>query len=167
MARPKCARLVDGLPGTTYFKPRGIPLVDLEEVVLSVDEFEALRLADFDGLYHENAAARMFISRATFGRILESAHKKVADSLINGKAIKVEGGVIKMAQKRVFQCSACEHTWEIPFGTGRPEACPQCSSNNLHRADSDRGHGRGGGGGRGAGCRHRHGQAATSTKETT
>ena len=164
MARPKCARFVSAVPGTTFFKPRGIPLVELEEINLSVDEFEALRLADLDGLYQEDAAARMNISRATFGRIVESAHRKVADALTNGKAIKIEGGVVKMAQKRMFQCSDCEHSWEVPFGTGRPAACPACGGNNLHRSDAHRGQG---GAGRGTGCRRRRGSATASVKETT
>ena len=163
MARPKCARLVKDFPNTTFFKPRGIPLVELEEVTLPFDEYEALRLADLEGLYQEDAAVRMNISRATFGRILESAHRKVADALINGKAIKIEGGVVKMAQKRMFQCSDCEHSWEVPFGTGRPVACPQCKGNNLHRTDAARGHG---GSGRGMRCRRRQGSTAVSAKET-
>lgn len=167
MARPKCTRAIDDFPGTTYFKPRGIPLVELEEVVLAVDEFEAIRLADFEGLYHEAAAARMSISRATFGRILESAHRKVAEALLHGKAIKIEGGVVSMTQKRMFQCSSCEHTWEVPFGTGRPSACPQCEGKSLHRIDSNRGQGARGTGGRGMGCRRRRGNPATAAKETT
>jgi uncharacterized protein len=162
MARPKCTRFVKDFPGTTYFKPRGIPLTELEEVALAFDEYEALRLADLEGLYHDAAAVRMNISRATFGRIIESARRKVADALINGKAIKMEGGVVKMAPKRTFQCSACEHSWEVPFGTGRPAACPKCSSNNLHRFDANRGQG---GGGRGMDCRRRRGNSAVSAKE--
>jgi predicted DNA-binding protein (UPF0251 family) len=163
MARPKCARFVNDFPLTTFFKPRGIPLMELEKVTLAFDEYEALRLADLDGLYQEDAAIRMKISRATFGRILVSAHRKVAEALINGKAIKIEGGVVKMAQKRMFQCSDCEHSWEVPFGTGRPPACPQCESNNIHRAEADRGHERGG---RGMGCRRRRGCMSISGKET-
>ena len=164
MARPKCARCVKNMPNTTFFKPRGIPLMELEEVALAFDEFEALRLADLEGLYHDAAAVRMNISRATFGRIIESARRKVADALINGKAIKIEGGVVTMAQKRTFQCSACEHSWEVPFGAGRPATCPKCSSSNLHRSDANRGQG---GGGRGRGCRRRRGNSAVSAKETT
>lgn len=163
MARPKCARCVKNMPNTTFFKPRGIPLVELEEVTLAFDEYEALRLADLEGLYQEDAAVRMNISRATFGRIVEAAHRKVADALINGKAIKIEGGVVKMAQKRMFQCSDCEHSWEVPFGTGRPAACPQCGSNNLRRSDAARGQGRGGSG---MGCRRRRGNTAVAEKET-
>ena len=125
--------------------------------------YETLRLADFEGLYQEDAALRMNISLPTFGRIVESAHKKVADALINGKTIKIEGGVVTTAQKRTFGCSHCEHSWEVPFGTGRPAACPKCGSNNLHRAKSERGLGRSGSG---MGCRRRRGNATASAKET-
>lgn len=162
MARPKCTRLVSDFPNTTFFKPRGIPLVELEEVTLAVDEHEALRLADLEGLYQEDAALKMNISRPTFGRIIESAHKKVADALINGKAIRIEGGAVTIAQKRAFECSDCERSWKVPFGAGRPAACPKCGSNNLRQAESERGLGRGG---RGMGCRKRRGDAIASAKE--
>jgi predicted DNA-binding protein (UPF0251 family) len=88
--RPKKCRHVRCQTNAYYFKPRGIPLVDLEEVVLNADELEAIRLADYEGLYHEAAATEMGISRATFGRILEEGRKKVADALINGKALRIE-----------------------------------------------------------------------------
>jgi len=145
MARPKCPRHVYGGPRHDFFKPRGIPVSVLEEIVLTVDELESIRLADFEGLYQEAAAERMKVSRQTFGRIVESAHKKVADALTNGKALKIEGGVVTMAEKRKFKCSGCDHTWELPFGTGRPGECPSCGSPNIHRAEEDRGphrHGR-------------------------
>lgn len=142
MPRPKCPRLIGDLPDFTFYKPQGVPLVQLETVGLTFDEFEAIRLADSEGLYQEAAAEKMNISRATFGRILESGRKKIADALISGKAIKIEGGVVKMINQRVFSCSACNHTWEEPFGTGRPEACPNCGGNSFGRLNS--GHGRGG-----------------------
>jgi predicted DNA-binding protein (UPF0251 family) len=90
MSRPKKCRCINCTPSTSYFKPRGIPLNNLEEVSLSIDELEALCLADYEGLYHEDAALQMTISRPTFGRILDGARHKVADALINGKAIKIE-----------------------------------------------------------------------------
>jgi predicted DNA-binding protein (UPF0251 family) len=82
-------------PDTNYFKPRGIPLDMLEEVNLALDELEAVRLADLEGLYQEDAAKKMNISRQTFGNIIERAHKKIADALLNAKALKIEGGVVK------------------------------------------------------------------------
>jgi uncharacterized protein len=90
MSRPKKCRFINCSPNASYFKPKGIPLINLEEVLLSLDEFEAIRLADHKGLYHEKAAEEMNISRATFGRILDIARGKVADAIINGKALKIE-----------------------------------------------------------------------------
>lgn len=139
MARPKYPRNVCCSPEKIYFKPRGVPVSMLEEVILTVDELESLRLADFEGLYQEKAAEQMHVSRQTFGRIIESAHRKTADALINGKAIRIEGGVIKMAGTRKFKCYECSHEWELPFGTGRQDACPACGGNNIHRNEQDRG----------------------------
>jgi uncharacterized protein len=90
MSRPKKCRCVDFNPRTLYFKPRAIPLTELEEVCLSLDEMEALRLADLEGQYHEEAARKMNISRATFGRIVKEARRKVAGALVGGKALKIE-----------------------------------------------------------------------------
>jgi predicted DNA-binding protein (UPF0251 family) len=77
-------------PNALYFKPRGIPLFRLEEVSLALDEVEALRLADAEGLYHEEAAEKMGVSRATFGRIIAQARRKVAEAILTGKALKIE-----------------------------------------------------------------------------
>ncbi len=94
MSRPCCQRHVGCAPDAIYFKPAGVPLRLLEEVVLALDELEALRLADLNGQYQEQAAEQMKISRATFARIVEVARKKVADALINGKALRIEGGPV-------------------------------------------------------------------------
>ena len=134
MSRPFKCRHIGCEPGTNYFKPRGIPLVDLQEVVLTVDEFEALRLADLKGLYQEDAAKKMKISRQTFGNIINAAHGKIADAIINGKAIKIEGGVYTRMGMRTFICDDCAHEWELGYGSGRPRECPQCKNNNIHRA---------------------------------
>ncbi len=153
MARPRNCRRVGLMPGSDYFKPRGIPLSMLEEVILTVDEFEAIRLADLDGLYQEQAAEKMRVSRPTFGRIIEAAHKKMAEALVKGKALKIEGGEFEMAAMRKFRCSECPHSWELPYGTGRPEGCPSCKSGNIHRAEEDRGYARRAGRGQGRCCR--------------
>ena len=92
MARPLRCRHVEQLPLSDYFKPRGVPLSQLEEVVLSVDELEALRLADLQGNYQEQAAEKMNISRQTFGRIITGARRKTAEALVEGKALRIEGG---------------------------------------------------------------------------
>jgi predicted DNA-binding protein (UPF0251 family) len=114
----------------------------LEEVVLTVDECEAIRLADLEGLYQDRAAEKMDVSRQTFGRIIESAHKKVAEALVKGKALKIEGGDIEVALMRKFDCYECRHSWELPYGTGRPENCPSCKSGNIHRTKEERGYGK-------------------------
>jgi rubrerythrin len=104
------------------------------------------------GLYQEDAATRMNVSRQTFGRIVESARRKVADALVNGKALKIEGGAIAMTTAmRTFRCSECGHVWEIAHGTGRPEGCPSCKSTNIHRDAQERGFGPRCRGGRGRG----------------
>jgi predicted DNA-binding protein (UPF0251 family) len=134
MVRPRKDRLVAYNPDISYFKPRGIPMVELAEVRLTIDELEALRLADLMGLSQEDAGARMGVSRATFGRIIQSARSAVADALINGKAIKIEGGNYQMvSDKRIFICKGCSHRWEEPLGTGRPAECPSCHENDFSR----------------------------------
>ncbi len=90
MPRPRKCRVIQCKPDAIYFKPRGIPLVDIEEISISIDEFESIRLADFEGLYHEDAALKMQISRQTFGRILNEARRKVAECLLKSKALKIE-----------------------------------------------------------------------------
>ena len=95
MPRPCRCRRIRCRPDTDYFKPRGIPLDALEEVNLTLDELEAIRLADLTELYQEDAAKKMNISRQTFGNIINSAHKKIADALLNAKALKIEGGNIE------------------------------------------------------------------------
>ena len=97
MPRPRQCRRVAQLPQATYYKPRGVPMRLLQQVALTVDELEAIRLADLEGLYQEQAAQQMNVSRQTFGRILEAAHKKVADALVTGKDLSIEGGPIEVA----------------------------------------------------------------------
>ena len=92
MARPKICRTVCCEPSVNYFKPRGIPVIELDRVSLAVDELEAIRLKDFESMEQERAAEKMNVSQPTFHRILQSAHSKVADALVNGKAIRIEGG---------------------------------------------------------------------------
>lgn len=97
MPRPRQCRRVGQLPQANYYKPRGVPLTMLQHIELTVDELEAVRLADLEGLYQEEAAARMNVSRQTFGRIVEAAHKKIADALVNGKALSIQGGPVEVA----------------------------------------------------------------------
>jgi len=143
---PKCRR-VAFMPQVTYFKPAGIKLAALEEVRMSVGEAEALRLKDLEGLEQEQAAVKMNISRPTFQRVLASARQKVTDALLNGKALKIEGGNFEMAL-RYFKC-AINHRWCVPSDTaaeGLPPSCPTCHTKDiLEIMPTGYGYGRGSG----------------------
>ncbi len=101
MPRPPKCRRVAFLPEATYFKPAGIPLRLLDEIRLSVEEAEAIRLKDLDGLEQEQGAEKMNISRPTFQRVLASARQKIAEALLNGKAIKIEGGNFEVVPLKI------------------------------------------------------------------
>ena len=113
MSRPKFCRKIGCMPGVSYYKPKGIPSSFLEEVILTLDEFEAIRLADCEGLYQEQAANKMDISRQTFGRIVDSAHRKIADALIHGKALKIEGGKVEIGNMKRFKCRNCNNFFDF------------------------------------------------------
>jgi predicted DNA-binding protein (UPF0251 family) len=128
---PKCRR-VGFIPEVTYFKPAGIPLRILEEVCLSVEEAEAIRLKDLEGLEQEQGAEKMSVSRPTFQRVLASARQKIADALLNGKAIRIDGGNFEMVFRR-FRCLN-GHEWEVPFEvmmSAPPRLCPTCATPNF------------------------------------
>ena len=131
MAKPKKDRHVQYPPSVVYFKPQGIPLRELGEVNLTVDELEAVRLAHLEGLYQEEAAQQMNISRQTFGRILESAHRKIAQALVNGDALRIKGGSYALPEA-IFYCRECDYNWEVPPGFPRPPDCPQCGSEYVN-----------------------------------
>lgn len=89
MSRPVKNRRISCVPAAAYFKPVGIPLRELEEIVLGLDELEAMRLTDLEGLYQADAAEQMGVSRQTIGNILNSAHRKLAEALLKGKALRI------------------------------------------------------------------------------
>ncbi|MFQ5905092.1 MAG: DUF134 domain-containing protein [bacterium] len=133
MSRPRVPRWVGCEPGANFYKPRGVPLRALERVTVSLEEFEAMRLSDYEGLYQEDAAREMNISRQTFGRVLQEAHRKTAEALIFGKALEIEGGDFLMVRRR-FECLSCGFGWEVSHGLPRPSRCPECDSNEIRRA---------------------------------
>ena len=145
MPRPTKCRRIHFEPVTLHFKPAGIPLVDLDEIILTVEEFEAIRLKDLECMTQDDAARVMDISQPTFHRLLTSARRKVSEALVHGKAIKIDGGNYKMVKtaERKFKCFDCERIWGEPFGTGRPQKCPDCGGINIHRSSEDHDHGRG------------------------
>lgn len=108
MARPEKGRKTRCNPAAYYFKPQGIPLGVLEEIRLEVDELEAIRLADMNELFQEQAAEKMKVSRATFGRIIMRAHKKIAEAIIHGKAIRISDNLsISIKEKSKQFCENC------------------------------------------------------------
>ncbi|MDA8411863.1 MAG: DUF134 domain-containing protein [Treponema sp.] len=102
-------------------KPSGIPAKDLNHVILGFDEAEAIRLADLEGLYQEAAARSMGVSRQTFGRIIETARRKVADALLNGKALRIEGGEIsiKKQEESIVKIAVATKGGEVDEHFGR------------------------------------------------
>ncbi len=133
MPRPPKWRRVGFVPEVTYFKPSGVPSNALQEVILSIEEAEAIRLRDLEGFEQEDCAAQMSVSRPTFHRILGSARRKLADALLNGKAIRIAGGNFEMARRR-FLCRSDGHEWDVPFEDmvrRPPLICPSCNSPNI------------------------------------
>ena len=112
MVRPTINRKVGQKPGAIYFKPQGIPMAQLKEVVLPADGLEAIRLADAEGLYHDEAARQMGISRPTFGRILESARRAVAEAITMGRALRIGDGPVELQTGRHGgQRGRCRRGW--------------------------------------------------------
>jgi len=139
MSRPPKCRRVEFLPRLTFFKPAGVPLRELEEVGLTVEELEAIRLKDLLGLEQEACAEKMGVSRPTYHRVLSAARAKVAEALVNGKAIRVEGGNFQVVMRR-FRCEKCGYQWEVPCGQGACGAemsCPECGDRDVRRIDEE------------------------------
>jgi predicted DNA-binding protein (UPF0251 family) len=95
MVRPRLCRRIGFQPNVTYFKPAGIRMIELEESIVTFDEFEAVRLKDLEGMEETEAAKKMNISQPTFNRLVRQARKRIADAIVHGKAIKIEGGNFK------------------------------------------------------------------------
>jgi predicted DNA-binding protein (UPF0251 family) len=156
MVRPQKRRIIENEPAITYYKPQGIPLRDLEENALSVDELEALRLADAEGLDQTTAADKMGVHQSTFNRILSKARRKAAEALCSGKAIRIQGGAYTMPrrdgtgpagrqyggrgrqglgfQPGTCRCPSCGH--ETPHARGQPcnrTPCPKCGQHMARK----------------------------------
>lgn len=156
------------LPPVTYYKPAGVPLRELDEVILAVEEFEALRLKDMDGLEQVQCAERMGIARTTFQRILYAARYKVAEALVDGKAIRIEGGAYVMPKEHQFQCAVCGSEFEASCSTGqrgRQVCCPNCGQGPARRLHNRGRPGRGGRNGFRGGCRHQKSDAQSLSSD--
>ena len=144
MPRPTKCRRVSFLPEFTFFKPAGMPLRALEAITLSIEELEALRLKDYEGLEQEEGAKMMGISRPTFRRIVMAARHKIADALLHGKAIRIEGGIFELGPGR-FRCGWDGHEWEVPPDhkfSGDVRICPRCQRSNVGGWHGESGWGR-------------------------
>ncbi len=129
MARPKKYRKISCNPAVLYFKPRGIPMSVLDEVILEPDELEAIRLGDLLGLSQKESAQKMSVSRATFGRIINSAHLKLADGILNGKALHISGDLAeKLSETLSVVCKSCGKKMKVKRDELSNE-CPECSVN--------------------------------------
>ncbi|MEW6335133.1 MAG: DUF134 domain-containing protein [Thermodesulfobacteriota bacterium] len=126
MTRPKCCRRIGIMPEKTCFQPEGATLSPIEVVFLTLDEYEAIRLADLDGLYQAQAASRMNVSRQTFGRIIGAARRKVADVLVHGKILKIEGGPVSIDTGEPALCPRCRRAFPPDCGKRNVRGCPHC-----------------------------------------
>lgn len=135
MPRPIKWRRIENIPEHRYFIPVNVHEDELEENILKIEELEAIRLKDLEGLDQESCAKRMEISRQTFQRIYNMAKEKVADSLINGKSIRIRGG--RYTQRICkLECKECGHIWEkrvedIEEIIKENLSCPECNSKNV------------------------------------
>ncbi len=140
MPRPQFNRIVHEPPLYSQFKPLGVRGQDVKQIVLSLDEFEAFRLADQLGYSHAQAADEMEISRSTFSRLIEKARKKVADFIILGGLLTIGGGSVHF-RVNILQCRDCGHMFKVKFEHDVTE-CPECKSEKILNMAGSFGHGK-------------------------
>ena len=140
MARPQNNRIVKTPPLFNEFKPVGITGRDLTRTSISLDEYEAIRLADNIGLSHLDASVEMNVSRSTFSRLIESARKKISEFIIKGHMLTIDGGNIHFT-KNIIKCYDCGHMFNIDISE-HLKNCPECNSENLINVAGTYGHGR-------------------------
>ena len=140
MVRPRRTRRISFQPDVTYFKPAGIHMVHLKETVLSFDELEAIRLVDSEGMEQGKAGKRMKISQSTLSRLLRTGRKKLADAIIQGNAIKIQGGNFKMVQPTGKGLGRGRGAGgrgrmggEFAAGPGGTCVCPKCGAKASHQ----------------------------------
>jgi len=144
MPRPRRIRRIFFNPHATYFKPAGVPLAHLEDSILIREELEAIRLIDLEQIEQKKAAKQMKVSQPTLSRILTSARKKIADGLINAKAIKIQGGNFKMVRGRspglgrrqragMGRAQGRGRMGGFAAGPGGQCVCPKCGTKATHK----------------------------------
>ena len=122
-------RRVNLPPKFHNFKPSGIPRNMLETILLTYDEYEAVRLADYLGKEHLEASKMMNISRPTFTRLIDRARKKIAQAIINGMELTIEGGNVDFANA-LYRCRACGEEEILPIDA-EVEKCNECGSDDI------------------------------------
>ncbi|MEW6074137.1 MAG: DUF134 domain-containing protein [Planctomycetota bacterium] len=135
MPRRPCCRRIRSRPGAAAFLPAGGAGEPAEPVHLALDEFEALRLADLLGLHQAAAAPLMGVSRPTFGRILEAAHRKLAAALVHGRGLRIEGGPVAEVLPLTRHCPRCAHAWQPAPAGPEPPRCPRCRRSSAGPPD--------------------------------
>lgn len=139
MPRPEKNRIVENPPIASEFKPAGVGARNLAELRITLDEYEAVRLADGLGMTHEEASETMEISRSTFTRLIEKARKKLADFLLGGKLLTVGDGAVHF-RRNILECQDCGHMFKIAFDQSL-NSCPECDSTRLLSLAGGYGHG--------------------------
>ncbi|MBP2625879.1 MAG: hypothetical protein H6Q68_590 [Firmicutes bacterium] len=142
MVRPHKERRIEKLPPLTHYKPVGVPLHEIDEMILTIEEMEAIRLADIEQLDQAAAADSMEISRPTFHRIVNLAHQKIASALWQGQALRVDGGKFRIARQCQTDlshcfCLNCTHKCTVPHAAGECchdlLSCPTCQNFTASR----------------------------------
>lgn len=129
MPRPRKKRIISEPPKILKFKPVGIPSKTLGKIIINLEEYEALRLADYENLEHSEAAKLMQISRPTFTRLIDAARKKLSNALVNGHEILIEGGDFEI-RHHLFECNNCNSFFRNCEKT-QSEHCPFCDSEDI------------------------------------
>ena len=139
MPRPQYKRIVHEPPLYSHFKPAGEKEKGGKQIKLTLDEFEAFRLADQLGYTHEQASREMEISRTTFTRLIQKARKKVADFIIHGGVLNIEGGSVHF-RRNILQCNDCGHLVRVKIDE-EFSRCPECLSEEMQDMAGSFGHG--------------------------
>jgi len=137
LARPKRLRRLTFSPPAHFFHPADKErcLLQSEIIVLTMDEFEALRLADLECYSQEEAAKKMAVSRATFGRIIESGRSKVARALVQGCRIEISGGAFVFGRGRHLQCPRCKRRQARDMKEQEHVECRRCCQPLQNRGE--------------------------------
>lgn len=130
MARAKRPRTLHDLPVVKGFRPMWMRTNYRQAIVLNLEEYEAIRLLDYENMMQEEVAELMGVSRPTVTRIYDSARKKLAMALVEGRTFIIEGGSVEIAYA-IYQCEECEHRVQLTSGEPMPEVCIACGSEKM------------------------------------